>query len=251
MNPSIKYSRIISDICPGMIVLIILLLLEKENVISLIRSFEQENVKLGFLSFGVFIFLSIFLGKLVNLFGYILLRIPIRCITYIFFKYKILTYYRKHWLYIKIVTFEDYIKLKCIKAIVNTLPNVTFDFDNGESVKRLLRTTTSMIFISSVTIILCYIEYIKGKYMLIVLSVMLLANILSLFTTCFVYVYLYYKYVECAILLTKIEFVSPERTRIICDKMLLNNIIDRLYQVLNTQAKSKNKNDEYSEIKIE
>lgn len=238
MKSSIKYSKIISDICPGMIILTILYYYNK-NIFKIDISCNIEEIGSSLLSFGFIIFISIFIGKIVNLLGYIVQRYLIRKINYLLMSKICFPYYKKYWFLIKINNFTDYKKLNIIKLLVQNHPSSQHDFDNDESVKRLMRTTTFIIIILTlftlyknlkvtITTENDYWEIIIYAYKQIYLILpFLISYICFLFITCFVYIYLYYKYIEQAIIITK-GIDLEQINNLVCDGEKLNQLINAL-----------------------
>lgn len=216
MKSSIKYSKIISDICPGIIILISLYYIDPD----IYTSYNSNSFSSSLLSFGFLIFISIFIGKLTNLLGYITQRYTIRRLVCYIMLHINSPYYKKHWFSIRIDNFNDYQKLKIIKLYLQNHKDSQHDFDNDESVKRLMRTTTFIIILLALftlysnlktTFTSEYDDWETFMHILKAICLMLLfiiIHICLLLTTCFVYIYLYYKYIEQAIIITKTNFIS-------------------------------------------
>lgn len=243
MKSSIKYSKIISDICPGIIILIILYY----NIPNIYTVHNVESISNSLLSFGFIIFISIFIGKFANLLGYMGQRYFIRKINYLLMSKIRSPYYKRHWFLIKIDDFNDYQKLKIIKLLVQNHPSTQHDFDNDESVKRLMRTTTFIIMLLVFFILYnkLNLEIIITTYQTIWLILLLLsAYIYFLLITCFVYIYIYYKYIEQAIIITKTNFIPSinSKNNFVCNSEILDELIKALYSSYSNIKKEKYEN---------
>ena len=88
-----------------------------------------------------------------------------------------------------------------------------------------------------------YLEIIIYAYKQIYLILpFLISYICFLFITCFVYIYLYYKYIEQAILITKKE--KSLNDNIVCNSEKLKELINLLYSNSSNVDKEKHKNIE-------